>query len=556
MKLELIPEWWVFAIALAGMVLLVYWDYQSRPKRWRLGRLLSITLIMISLLGLYARPYTSTASEEVKIALVTESENSVDTDSLVLEGYLILEDLDEYLSLSARSNISNLVILGDGLERWELEKLRHPITYMEPENLIEGPLDMHIPEASTNTISSLTFRLSLLDSANILLTGSGISTTRKQLLAGDQNITFEVNPQIAGDLTYRLIGLRTGDTLFSELVPISVKPRKRFNTLILINSPSFEIRFLKNLLKQEGFGVVERIQITKDNFRESFDNLDRRSLSRLTKNSLKDFKILITDKDSNSQLSYAEKENVNEALKKGVLGVVWMDSDRNPWVDMNSTQSGNINLKVGQQTVELPTRGVTSRGFERQISVQNKVIGHVHQVGLGRVMLPFLSSTYPLKLKGHDVLYSQLWNDLMQAVVGNEIETRQYVRHTFTRVDEPTTFTFQLADTANVFLESVRLSVEEKWHQPGVFRALAWPKYRGWNQLQIGEMEQPVFVFGNQDWSARKIWKKRIQTSNYAQSKVNEPISPILVAQPISKWIFFAFIVIAISFLWIEQRVN
>ncbi len=555
MMFEYMAEWWVLSIALALLSLLIFWDVLSRSAKGRVWRVLANVLIISSLLGLYVRPYLRSDAEQVKAALVTDSLFSINTDSLRKNGYTIIESFGAYLELKATREIEKLVVLGDGLETWELEQVVHPLEYLKPIQQAEGPLEVSANEAMTNTRSSLSFRIAANDSMNVSLSGAGIETSKQSIDAGNEVVTFEIKPTIAGNLAFELTGVRGEDTLFTELVPMRVIERSGFNTLILTSAPSFEIRFLKNLLRAQGYGVTERLQVSKETFHESFTNLDSRSLSRLSKSLLKDFKVIMLDKKSYDELSYSEQQNVNTMLKKGALGIIWMDEVSNIWLRIRPTQTQIVSLKASQQTVELE-KMISSFGNDQEITFQGNTIGHLHEVGLGNVMLPLVNATYQLQLKGHDALYSDLWNALLQPIVGIELKDADIQTPGFSRVDEPTEFTFRSRDEKPIYLGTSRLAIKEKWHQPGVFTATAWPTTKGWNRISMGEKQYDFFVFGPEDWRAQKVKQKREMTAAFVSVNDTNETQLVKIQKPLSKWIFFSVLVLAFGFLWLEGRLS
>lgn len=550
-----VPEWWVFVIAVGLLAILIWLDFKSRAGRLRVWRIVAFVLIMLSFLGLYMKPYFQTAGDETKIVIRTDSHLPLDLDSLKQLGYRVV-NLNSYYELAKANTISDLIVVGDGLESWELDRMKHRFKYSAPSQIIEGPLDVSSNRAISNTLTSISFRTWVTDSIDLHFSGAGIETMIGSLEAGQGQIAFEINPQVAGDLTYELTGIRGSDTIFSEPVPMKVVDREGFNTLILSSTPSFEIRFLKNLLKEEGYGVAERLKVSKGTFRESFSNLERRSLSRLTKTVLDDFKVIVLDKVSHEQLSFSEKQNLDNALKRGSLGIVWMDDTSSDWFTTKSTQSQTFPFKSGQRTVELKSRKSASVNNADQARYQGVIVGHVHDYGLGKVVLPLIQSTYQLKLKGFDGMYSDLWNSILRSIVGFDFAVSDIKVSDFPRADEPVRFTFRAIGDQKVFLDSTRLAIEEKWHQPGVFEAVGWPKKVGWNTLKIEDSRHSFFVFDNSDWMAQKIYQKRLQTRMYSNSFTSETVDSQPQEKPISRWIFFIVIVTSLGFLWVEQRVS
>ncbi|MEO1256874.1 MAG: hypothetical protein AAFY41_18590, partial [Bacteroidota bacterium] len=85
------------------------------------------------------------------------------------------------------------------------------------------------------------------------------------------------------------------------------------------------------------------------------------------------------------------KQWINDALKKGELGIVWMDDASNRWLKTRLIKAQTVSLRANQQTAELEKKR-SSTGYKDQIMFQKNVIGHLHGVGLGKVMLPLLSA--------------------------------------------------------------------------------------------------------------------------------------------------------------------
>lgn len=555
MIVEYALTWWVLLIALGLLAILIYLNYRSRRSRWQMMRWIANVLIVVCLLGLYSKPYYEVAAEQIKVALLTESQTEVETDSLRSLGYRIITTFDDYLNLKSEQEIEELIILGDGLESWELDQLSHAFNYLRPDQLPEGPVAVSSNDAVMNAQSTITFKIATTDSLDVHLVGTGIENAIVPLDIQSGVASFDIRPKVAGNLTYELFGVRGIDTLFAEVVPMKVRDRVRFNTLILTSTPSFEVRFLKNLLKDEGYRVAERLQVSKDTYRESFSNLNRRSLKRLSKTLLQDFKVLVLDKDSYDALSYTERQNVNVALRKGDIGIIWMDNASNTWLRTRRIEEQSVSFKANQQTVELE-RAVSSTGYSLAIAHQNNVIGHVHTVGLGKVMIPLLSATYQLKLKGYDELHSELWNAILQPVVGFDKANASIGISDFPRIGEPTTFSFRGDDETVVYLDAARLATKEKWHQPGVFTTKSWPTRKGWNELEIGEERYSFFTYGSNDWRAQKAQQKQDQTAAFKVEANRSGIQVIQIKRPLSPWLFFSILVLAFGFLWLEGRLS
>jgi hypothetical protein len=552
MSVEVMPSWWVVILATVVLAILIYWDVKSRNSSLRVFRVSAMILAILALIGLYVRPYFLGESKAGKVVLSTTSSQRV--DSLISSGFKLVADFDELIKTKKERGIEELVIVGQGLEEWELKQLAKDFTYFPEVDSVEGPYEMKIGDGVVNSVLPISFGFYVKDSVRISLKGTGIDPAEQEVTPEVNQVKFEVIPSISGNLTYELLVVRKGDTLFSESVPVIVKENDAFNVLILTGSPSFETRFLKNHLSGEGYGVAERLQISKGTHRESFTNLGNRSLRAVTTSLLEDFKILIMDQTAFDDLSGSERRAINTSLERGEIGVLWLGSASNDWLKTKSVTDSELQLKVGSESIELTKKQeLTSPSDE--ILFQKQVVGAVKLRGLGRLVSPVFNASYQLQLMGHSKMYSELWNKLLHVVSGYEKSSSGVTVKDFPRIGEPTHFSFPAEQVSEVFLDSIRLSIAEKWNQPGIFTATGWPRRKGWNYLRIADSVHPFFVYDEEDWQVEKMYSKMKVTSAFTKG-YSSFTSTKEVKQPISKWIFFVVIILCFSFLWVEQRLN
>lgn len=552
MKFEVMPSWWILIIAMTVLVILIYWDVRSRNSSLRVFRVSAMILAMLALIGLYVKPYFLGQSKAGKVVLSTS--NSQRVDSLITSGFKLTTDFDELIRIKKESGIDELVIVGDGLEEWKLKQLAQDFTYFPEVDSVEGPYEMKIGAGVVNSVLPISFRFYVEDSVTIFLRGTGIDPVEQVVTPDKCEAKLEITPAIAGNLTFELIGVRNSDTLFAESVPVIVKENDPFNVLILAGTPSFETRFLKNHLAGEGYGVAERLQVSRETHRESFTNLENRSLRSITTNLLEDFKILVMDQTAFDDLSGSERRAINASMKRGEMGILWLGPASNDWLKTREANDPELQLKDGSESVEL-TRKQELIASSDQIVLQSQVIGGIKLHGLGRVVVPAFNTSYQLQLKGHSKVYAELWNKLLHAVSGYDKSSSGVSVNSFPRMGEPTRFLFPTEQASEVLLDSVSLSIAEKWDQPGIFTATGWPKRKGWNYLRIADSVHPFFVYDEEDWEVEKMYSKMRVTSAFTKGD-NSVTSTKEAKQPISKWIFFAVTILCFGFLWVEQRLN
>lgn len=550
MSLAHMPEWWVFVVAAVLLGSLIYLDFSSRPARLRWARILALVLLVLTLLGIYVQPQVSVSIGTKRVVLQTPNALKRTLDSLQRLGFERVTDISK-----VESNVDELVVVGDGLETWELKKLSQPFTFVSASILADGPLDFHVGEAKERSPMNIQVQLGTSDQLELSVKGAGIDEVKQSVPKGMHTVNFTVTPQLAGLLTYRFTGVRGVDTLFTEPIPVQVKEIRPPAIVLLSGSPSFEWRYLKNHLGAAGFGVAERIQLSKDVFRESFTNMKEQSLGRLSEKWMEFFQTVVLDAAAYKALSTAERSTLTALLRQGNIGIVWIgELAQNSLVN---GQKGDVRLlsfegKSGAQ--ELQTTGWQVRGGS-PIFVQNQEVGHVVQVGLGFVVVPTVASSYTWMLRGEQASYADLWYELLQPAMG-----RRWQGVTTLPVyweNEPSLALLPSDERTKWLIDSTELPLRERWEWPNQWVATIWPKAAGWQSLVSSEGDSSLFfVLDSGAWPMKKTKQLQAQTAAYAsisQAKISETKQAL---RPISPWYFFGLFLLAITFLWVEQRLG
>jgi hypothetical protein len=549
------PTWWIWLIVISLLGVFYFWDFKSRIAKNRIFRLAAITLAIFALLALYTKPYLIKSRDAETIALVTDHADNNTLDSLRQLNIPMVNTFDQYLQYTVNENLSKLIVVGDGLESWELEQLRSSIIHLPSEQVIEGPTDYWPEKLVENAQSTLTFGIQTNDSLKLLLTGAGIPQQARMLTPNQAKVAFDIVPNLAGDLLYQLNGVRGTDTIFKELVPMHIMSSNKSSVLVLSDAPSSELRYLKNYLITTGYGVAERMRVSKETYRESFSNVPKKSLLRLSTTLLEEFQLLVIDGASYDGLSAADRRNVMDKLTTGEIGLVWMGGKSpNAPIKISPTNSQKLIFQGKDNDVELASVPWRSESGEA-VLLQNHVVGRVKSVGLGNIVTPEIAASFSLVLRGEQELYAQLWQQLLQPVVGKIWQQSDQVLPRFARVNEPTLMAI-MGNDGELKIESIQLPLSEQWYLPNHWNATHWPNQRGWATVQLPTSQSTFFVFDSTDWPVQKVVAKKKLMNLYASDQFSESVTKVEYQNPISAWYFFVLFVISMGFLWLEQRVG
>ncbi|MFK7953088.1 MAG: hypothetical protein AB8B73_09595 [Ekhidna sp.] len=556
MSLENNLDWWVILIAVGLLLLLIYLDYKSRPKRLRGARFAALFLIVISLLALYLVPYQTSSATAVKITWETENANTERIDSLKKEGFILIQNLKEYDELVRSKVVDQFVVIGEGLEKWELSEISQLDTFLPSISKKEGVLDFTMTDALEQSEMTFTFQLKMDSGLSVVLSGSGIESTTEY--ADQPVLQLNTIPSVTGYLTYQLDGIRKGDTVFSEVIPLYVKPKQKNNVLMLANTPSFEFRGLKNYLAETGFGIAERLKVSTDLYHQAFTNLGERRLTNLSSRLLDDFQLIIADASAYESLTKSEQQRIKERIEKGELGLVIMGAKAT--INLVSWQSRNEKsflLEGKNGEIELNDSDWQLRGEVDIISFNDNMVAQIQSLGLGQMVRPLFTDSFVLNLQGERKLYSKLWQSILADVIGMTPVQSTMETARFPRVNEPTDVQVANDELEELKIEDVRLAVSQQWFSPTNWEMTFWPAKRGWQKVMVdGASFDQFFAFDSADWVLQKREMKRKQTETYVGKGQGRERNIPPNKEPVSKWIFFAIFLFSISFLWVEQRLG
>jgi hypothetical protein len=290
------------------------WKEYNRSNKSRLGLRIIAVIAAVIALACIALPLSYhadiTKQDKNEAVLITSGFNK---DSLNHYGARKLFTLDKKIKniipkvvalhslseLTSDSTITQLRILGDGLEEEDLLQLNHLPVIFYPQASKNGITAISWNE-KMNTGDELTiqgrFKNSSAKKVKLLL--KGLSTVLDSVIVGSASTTdfqLTTTPKNSGKIVYSLVAMDGADTLEKESIPVQIDPVKPLKVLMLTASPDFESRFLKNWLSANGYAVAIRSAISKEKYNKEFINLEQFQLDHLTTPVLGKFDLLIGD---------------------------------------------------------------------------------------------------------------------------------------------------------------------------------------------------------------------------------------------------------------------
>ena len=431
----LIPFWLITPIVTLLLIFLV-WQESKKPYRFRILRIIAVILMMLALTGLLFKPSYQTKKSS-NIILLTPNYSAKQVDSLLLDHpdlmLMHLEQTSPYKNstrlfheeLPERANEIKIVI-GQGLPRYLLDNFETKAFHFIPAPSPEGITNLFVSNHNIiNRKNSITATLNSIHGKGwIKLSGPGGKEDSVAIKNKGQN-DFELAflPKHSGELLYSL-SIHDGDTEYEEILPLTVDQERPLQILFLLSYPTFETQNLKSFLARKNHSIVLRHQLSKNNFRYEYVNHDQIRIDRLTPALLDNIDLLITDGETMSSLSSAEKTTLEKSIFSG-LGLLHLTpittKSLAEFFPFQSTtvKSDTAILQIGAKSLSFPASKLRITPTPATIPVQKNKTGILSGYtfrGAGKIGFQLLQETYTLALSGDSISYAELWSPLLEEI--------------------------------------------------------------------------------------------------------------------------------------------
>lgn len=471
-------------------------------------------------------------------------------------------------------SISTAYVLGNGVEAydfWQLENIA--TTYIggkEIQGITRLKYEQELVLGDSLKVQGLYVRPAIgnwliLEDAG----GNGLDSVSVKG-AEDHHFTLQAKPKVAGDFVYKLVEKDSLQSVVStEPLPLIVKPENKLQILIINTFPTFESKYLKNYLAENGHEVLVRSQLSKNKYK--FENFNRKqgSIYGFTQSNLDDFDLIIIDQASYLGLSAASQRAMKEQMEVEGLGV-FIQSD----VSMvSSGQRFDFRLKRNSSTetnlanwpkVQVPVYPATLEAdvlTQPILSSQNKILSAYVQKGAGRLGSSMLHDTYQLVLNGNEAVYQYIWSTTLSAVSQKSVVIVQWETENFIG-DKDVPFRFKLRTSMPnpevVDADNNQIALRQNLQLADEWEGTVYPRETGWNQLEIkgdSTITLSYYVAESTAWNSLKATDIRSENQRkYTGSVATKTV--ITNFEPMSRWLFFVAFVLAMGYLWVLPRIG
>jgi|GEM_PF-2723999 len=544
-------ESWQIAVVLSLCAVLFVWcvvrELRRVPNK-RLGLRLGLNFIAIlalALLGL--EPARLHEPLQKKIALLTDPLPPETVDSLMqsksfevftLNSKNQAKHIQDAGFIARHFPKSEIHLFGQGLNQDDLTRLRGHLLVFHQSEPPKGIVELESKPTVVIGERLLVKGLVRGNFERLIFKANEIAVDSLTNLKEETRFEFSFTPKQLGKLNLSLV-LDGKEEKWGAVVV----PHQPLSILVLQSKPTFEIKYLKNFLTENGYRFAVRMMVAKARYREEFWNMQSQSLSPLSRKVLSRFDVVMIDGETLSMLTPSERRALENAVAQEGLGVfiTEIDSIFRQESSLNFFQPFRFRL---QEPREQSVRGkhfksppITLEAFsiESDFGGQSllqdsdgRSVAAFHQKGFGRIAISLVQNAYQWKLAGKPSVYAAYWAHLFSAIAKQTSE-RAISVPTISIVHEPIEFRVQTV------LESPRVFIQENSQETFVplrqemlnrtaWHGRYWASKSGWIAFKVNGEEQ-CWAFVSDETAFEALRKETRRKETLKAIEQNEPES-------------------------------
>lgn len=586
---------WLSLFAVAAFVLLSYL-LVLRTKGPRKGlRLVFLTLVVGALLAAGLRPALRKRVEVRQAIIVSEGARLSFTDSLIEElqaDYVFYpktmseafknRSAENCISYSTIAEISkkhpevrHLHVVGNGLSIYNLDRFKGKQLSFHLNALPQGINELYYTKKLRLGDSlKISGRLNADTKGKLFLQGPSRPVDSLVFQKGESAFSFHELPKTTGKQIYHLKWI-SGNNTQEYVLPFQVFKRSKMRIVALEAFPTFEGRYLKKWLQEQGHKLLWRSSISRDKFHYDFINRQAVKFSGINRDLLAKTDLLLLDAESWRQLRNYEKRILRRSVEQG-LGVLLMADEA--WL------SGNLqglfdDFQFQKQLLRAsltPSKSHTSLSYRFESSFLSDIqslplqqnpegewVAAARLKGLGKAGVELSQQTYGWLLQGDSLYYAQYWSALLSKLSRPEKPDLELNFSQLPTVGEPWQLYAAIGEKSSLQAEvampdssTFTLHWQQLPAKPGNFQATLWPLQAGWHRFHVenARASAEAYVFDTTDWATVRT-SHRIQANRaWNKAATDANTSEIYSYQAIPLYYFYLLFLFAASGLWLEEK--
>lgn len=564
----------LFLIIFMGLLLwgLMIWkEWHLRGKSLFFIHVLISFLAILSLVFIFLKPGIQKESEQKLAYVLTEGYRDEVRDSLLkVKGQI--EKINYEPNKDLRNhwlNYDQIFVLGKGFETydlWQMEDLE--INYLNDADL-SGIIELSYPsELYLGNPLTIFGKYAKPKEGHrlFLLNSSGVKLDSLTLDPQSGAFEFTAEPKVSGNFLYALEERNRQDSVISsDPIPMLIQEIEKLRILVLNQFPTFETKFLKNHLAENGHEMILRTELTRNKHKFEGLNTQTKSINSLSRDILSDFDLLIIDAGTYVNMRKAEREELLYAIENG-LGL-YVQPDINLFTRLNKDFEFQFK-NDGITRVEGVTQKTTlekfpyslQQGWKSEVLFQlgKQEVSFSIPLGLGQVSTSNLVKVYPVLLEGNKELYDSFWRSTLGKIARNKDVSEFEPKSLWGYQDHP--FPFDLRTKINkpdvLDFDGHLIPLMQDMHVPTTWSGITYPLEIGWNRLLIQNDSIGIldfYVSDTSNWRSIRNFETQEENARFFDRPklVKKPKSIVKPINPV--WFYLSFLC-CMAYLWLSNK--
>ena len=578
-RFTFLNEQWFWPICfIALLVWLVFlWKERSDFGKQRFYLKSAVSLISVIAVVLIAlKPMISSSKDSSQMVLLTNGYEETQVDSLIKTNKgLTVESYVAGSSIYKNDDApSSLFVLGEGLKSfdlWQLDSI--------PSILIQGNTPTGITRLKYNssyTVGDLEIIKGIYSNGSrghkLILQGpSGIALDSVELTTeATQEFQMTLDSKISGNYLFNVLEKDSvGKTITKDPLPVTILKQDPLKILIINGAPTFETKYLKNFLANEGHEVAVRSRLTTSRYKFEYFNLKIKPVIGFTEKKLEIFDLVIIDANSLRNLSRTGRSALETSIRDNGLGLLIQPENSYFTASFQLSPFSFTSEKSNDASIEEwpkitigkhPFRFKAETRIEPILNSNSKTLSAYKRIGSGRIGTTLLQNTYDLVLNGRSETYRYLWAKTIKSLSKRGRPTVEWSSNGIVGYkDEP--FKFQLRTSLNepIVNTNDESTIPMRSHMDisTLWEGTSFPREIGWQKFNVQQDTTATFSFYVTDtthWRSLNTYrtikanKRHLTNTNVIDSMPNKSFSLI---NPI--WFFIIF-TLGIGYLWLAPK--
>ena len=566
---------WVPAISFGGFLLLVVFLWKEWKGVHNRSFYINSFIGFISILSLGLLMLSPTMMKEVKgeAVLLTAGYAEEQLDSLYKSnGRLTTINYTPGMDLLTQlDSVNQLLVMGYGIKDYDLWQLERQQVEFIPTEISEGIVKLDFTQNAMVgedwTVEGL-YR-NPREKTKLVLQGPGREDLDSVLLTerSSQNFSLKANLKVKGKFVYKLqIKDSTGIVIENESLPLVVEAKKVLKILLVNEFPSFEAKYLKNFLAEQGHEVVVKTKLTVQKYKFEYFNTDKVAIYALNTDSLNEFDLIVFDDKSLNNLSRSEQSILAKSVLENGMGVFVQQTEdsfqgKNALVEFETIRDNQTTLQLTnwpKNTLEKFPVQYSDTGL---LGIPIGNFAFSIKKGKGQYGSTILKNTYQLILDGNEFQYREIWSRIITEI-SRKSEPSGFLKSSndLAYLNEPYDFSFFTKDSSPmiVYKELYQLPLIKDAVMVDEWHGTTYPKKMGWHSL-VSEKDSSIYsnfyIMDGKEWNTLVNARTLRSNKRFFSLSNSKPVIK-KIPQILDRIWFFMVFLLGMTYLWLETKLR